>query len=80
MVSLFRSDCRTLGKQWTLGEKEMRVETFLKELKELEKKHQFEIDHHGEFVSYLCDTSISNNRCAPIGYLSNDSDFEEFKK
>jgi hypothetical protein len=29
MVSLFRSNCRTLGKQWILGEKEMSNKTFL---------------------------------------------------
>ena len=54
-----------------------RVSDFLKELKELEKKYLMEIDHHGEFVSYLLDKSISNNRDVIIGYLSNDSDFGE---
>jgi hypothetical protein len=33
----------------------IRISNFIYELKHLEDKYQLEIDHHGEFVSYLVD-------------------------
>jgi len=56
-----------------------RVAKFIEELKELEDKHGLEIDHHGEFVGYLRDLTVSNNWNPVIATLSNDSDFELYR-
>jgi hypothetical protein len=40
-----------------MSDLEARIESFLSELKELEKKHRFIMDHHAEFVSALYDTT-----------------------
>lgn len=37
-------------------ELEARIKAFCKELDELEKKHGFRINHHGDHVSWLMDT------------------------
>jgi hypothetical protein len=54
-----------------------RIAQFIEALKKLEDKYGFEIDHHGYFVSYLRDRTISNNRAPIVATLSNDSDWEE---
>lgn len=51
-----------------------RLRDFVDELKQLEAKHGFEIDHNGEFVSYIIDKTVSNNRDVIVGKLFNDSD------
>jgi hypothetical protein len=53
-----------------------RVENFIRELKDIERKYGLEIDHHGEFVSYLRDNTVSNNHHPVIATLTNDSDIE----
>lgn len=53
-----------------------RITQFVAELKSLEKKHGFEIDHHGEFVSYIRDLWTANNHSLIVAKLFNDSDLE----
>ena len=50
-----------------------RLKNFISELKDLEKKYCLEIDHHGEFVSYLRDTSVSNNNHPVVAVLYAES-------
>jgi len=51
-----------------------KVDNFIRELKRLENKYGVEIDHNGEFVSYLRDRDVSNNHYPIIAKLTNDSD------
>lgn len=57
-----------------------RIDKFINELKELEKKHGFEIDHHGEFVSYLIDKTVSNNRDVIVCTLFGESLAEDYER
>lgn len=50
-----------------------RIAQFIGELKALEEKHGLELDHHGEFVGYLRDTTVSNNHHPIVATLFEDS-------
>jgi len=43
-------------------ELEDRITVFMEELKELERKHRFSINHHGDHISFLEDTKGDNFR------------------
>jgi len=50
-----------------------RIRDFLRELRALEVKYGLEIDHHGEYVGYLRDTTVSNNHYPVVATLYEDS-------
>ena len=54
-----------------------RIAQFIGDLKALEKRHGLEIDHHGEYVSYLRDKTVSNNHSPIVATLFEDSVWED---
>jgi len=61
-----------------MSDLEKRIEAFLSELKELEKKHGFVLNHNAEFVSYLYlanEKPYANRR--PIAEIGEDSELFE---
>jgi hypothetical protein len=54
-----------------------RVEDFLNELRELQKRYQLEIEFTDFGRGFLCDRSIARNRTVILGYIDDELNFEE---